>query len=232
MTSEFLPPEVTFLDLLNAFDTNMQPALHALFAAGEKLGDDSPAEAVRHNVHRAQAMMDDFAAYMRAKNGGWALNPKPFSPHVALQTWCQPAQQAAVARGVTLDLALSSLVPPLVLGDAATVGRVLMALIWNAIAFSNDGEVGVQSFWRQDGWQISIQDRGSGIADTDLPYIWEPFWRGASHRDIPTAGCGLGLPLAVALAHTMSGDVWLDDTSSRGSRFSVLLPLPAALPRS
>jgi signal transduction histidine kinase len=71
--------------------------------------------------------------------------------------------------------------------------------------------------------QISVSDRGIGIAAEDLPHIFEPFYRSASVRRAQIQGTGLGLALAKQVAESMGGTLTVLSEPGRGSTFTLSL---------
>jgi len=69
---------------------------------------------------------------------------------------------------------------------------------------------------------ISIKDTGIGISSSDLPHIFERFYRCDQSRSQP--GTGLGLSLARAVARVHGGDITVESRLNHGSTFTVNLP--------
>ena len=86
---------------------------------------------------------------------------------------------------------------------------------------------------------LSVEDRGPGIARGDLPYLFEPFYRGRGARERQVRGFGLGLALVQRAAEEHGGTATADSTPGQGSTFTLRLPAaplevttPDALPHS
>lgn len=179
---------------------------------------------LQRNNRRLLAILDDFVTYVRADAGDMVLSPKPFDPRVQLEAWCDPIRPVADEKGLAIRLSISENVPTQLNGDEAVIKRIVQVLLWNAVSFTQVGEIHVTSDWTENQqWLISVQDSGSGISDDDLPHIFEPFWRGEERPQMPTAGAGLGLPLALALAKSMGGQLFLKESTEQGSNFCVQL---------
>lgn len=125
------------------------------------------------------------------------------------------AQQSRVA--LLANIPASVIVP----GDAARLARVFDALISNGIKFSpNGGEVTV-SITRDGGTaQISVTDRGIGIAPVNFERIFEPFFQ----VDPKTSGTGLGLALVKDIVEAHGGQVGVESAPLQGARFYFTLP--------
>lgn len=184
-------------------------------------------ERIRRNSRRALAILDDFITYVKAEAGEMSLAAEPFDPRASLEGWCGEVAEAASAKNLALHLATSDDVPAQLVGDAAAIGRTVLPLLWNAVTYTPAGAVWVESGWN-GCWVIRVRDSGQGIAEDNIPCIFEPFWRGEDRPQVTTAGAGLGLPLALALAKLMGGQVYLAETSAMGSTFCAEIGVSAA----
>jgi two-component system, sensor histidine kinase len=225
-----------FIQLLRKMGHDMRVPLNTLISTSDMLAGGmydalTPKQTkavvrLQRNNHRLLAMLDDFVTYVRADKGDAVLTPKVFDPRVRLEDWCNRVRPAAEEKNLTLQLTTSEVLPSALTGDEVALSRIVLALLWNAVAFTAQGAIHVTSEWKSDlEWIISIQDSGAGISDGDLLHIFEPFWRGAERPQMPTAGAGLGLPMSLALAKMMGGNLFLKETGSTGSTFCIQLPM-------
>jgi two-component system, OmpR family, sensor histidine kinase MprB len=103
-------------------------------------------------------------------------------------------------------------------GVPSTIERALANLLDNAAKWSSpDGrvEVGVH-----DG-EVTVRDHGPGIAEEDLPYVFDRFYRAASARGMPGSGLGLAIVKQVAEAH--GGQVVAERAEGGGTRMTLRL---------
>lgn len=114
--------------------------------------------------------------------------------------------------------------PPGILAaiDPTALGHIVTNLVDNAIKYGM-GEIAVRVQARDATAVIEVADQGPGIPATDAPRVFDRFYRGAQ-RDVP--GSGLGLAIVKRAIERARGTVVLD-SSPRGSRFTVELPLAA-----
>src|ERR1700688_1358335 len=89
--------------------------------------------------------------------------------------------------------------------------------------------MGIQARFSEHGMggkeiQISVSDRGIGIAPEELRHIFEPFYRSPSVTAAQIHGTGLGLPLAKSIVEAMNGQVTVKSAPGRGSTFTLHLP--------
>lgn len=186
-------------------------------------------ERIRRNSRRVLAILDDFITYIKAEAGEMEMANTPFNPRATLAEWVAEVQDAAEAKNLALHVAISDDVPAQLVGDAAAIGRAVLPLLWNAVTYTAEGAVWVESMWSENGcWAISVRDSGQGIPADNIPHLFEPFWRGEDRPQVTTAGAGLGLPLALALVIHMNGQLWLEKTDMEGSTFCLEIPVGVA----
>lgn len=108
-------------------------------------------------------------------------------------------------------------------GDAQKIQRVFANLLDNAVKYTPDGgaihilieEGGLRAF-------VIVEDTGVGIAHSDLPHIFERFFRGEKSRS--AAGSGLGLSLAKVFVNAHGGTITVESEPGKGTRFVITLP--------
>jgi len=136
---------------------------------------------------------------------------------VQLDDLVAAAVERAQARApqVTFVTALS---PTHVQADPVLLERAVSNLLDNAVKYSPDGapiEVSVR------GGEVIVADHGPGIADEDLPRVFDRFYRAATARSKPGAGLGLAIVREAAEAHGGRATV---ENSAGGARFRLVLP--------
>jgi two-component system sensor histidine kinase KdpD len=112
---------------------------------------------------------------------------------------------------------------PLLKLDAAQIERALVNLLENARRYSGDHPVKVRVGSMRDRMRIRIVDRGPGISATELPRIFEPFYRGGGDGD--HSGAGLGLAIARGFVEANQGRLLAESLPGQGTTFEVELPL-------
>src|SRR5882724_5180253 len=113
---------------------------------------------------------------------------------------------------------------PLVCGDEARLGQVFLNLIVNA-AQAIEGEPAdneiVVSTRREEGFAIiEVSDTGGGIAEADLPRVFEAFFT----TKAGSSGVGLGLSICRGIVASLGGEISVSSEPSRGTTFKVVLP--------
>ncbi len=128
------------------------------------------------------------------------------------------ARTYARIKEITIDVDVEA---SSVLGRRDRLERAISNLLTNAIKFTPEGgRIVVDS---RDG-TISVSDSGPGIAEADLPFIFDRFWRSASARAM--LGSGLGLSIVAQVVAELQGSVSVDhDPTLGGARFRITLPI-------
>jgi two-component system sensor histidine kinase BaeS len=107
--------------------------------------------------------------------------------------------------------------------DRGQVTRALRNLVTNAIQHSPRGGTVRIRLRNGASVEIRITDEGAGIADEDLPYVFERFYRADRSRG-RTPGSGIGLTVARELIGANGGSVEVESTGRGGTTFKIVLP--------
>jgi signal transduction histidine kinase len=111
--------------------------------------------------------------------------------------------------------------------DRGHLARALRNVVTNAIQHSPSGsEVTVTLSEAPGEVAVRVRDRGEGIADEDLPHVFERFYRADRARGAH-GGSGIGLTVARELIAANGGSVEVDSTGSAGTTFRIVLPRDA-----
>ncbi len=125
------------------------------------------------------------------------------------------------------DIAITSDAPTgyKVLGDQPLLVTAMANLVSNAIAYSPNGSpVSISRRRRGDNIEISVTDRGIGIAAADQERVFERFFRVDKARSRATGGTGLGLAIVKHVAANHNGTIRLWSQSGTGSTFTLSIP--------
>ncbi|NIG57446.1 ATP-binding protein [Chitinophaga sp. Cy-1792] len=109
--------------------------------------------------------------------------------------------------------------------DPTLLKHIVMNLVSNAIKFSPEGGIiAVRSECLNNYLQLTVRDKGIGIAEEDRQHLFERFFRGSNAGNIQ--GTGLGLHIVGRYTEIMGGTITCDSKPGEGAEFKVIIPFP------
>jgi signal transduction histidine kinase len=191
--------------------------------------DKGVIDSIHEDAMLLNRMVDDLQELSLAEAGQLRLERKP----VALADVVDRAVEAACPQATAEDLVLSVDVPadlPLVDVDPQRIGQVLRNLLCNAMTHTSPGgEIAITA--RTEGrWvAVCVRDTGTGIAEEDLPYVFDRFYRADRSRSRATGGAGLGLAIVKQLVEAHGGWIEVEGAVGKGTQFTFSLPVADGL---
>ncbi len=174
-------------------------------------------------AERLNAMLRTIMDISEVQAGALKLDLETFAlePVVAslIELYDDVAQDKSITVTATIDPAGQ------VTADRNRLQLLLSNLLDNALKYTPDGgRVKIGARFDPDAIRITVEDSGIGIAEEDLPRIWERLYRGDKSRS--QRGSGLGLSLVKAFVEAHGGRVTAQSGAEGGSVFTVTLPRP------
>ena len=118
---------------------------------------------------------------------------------------------------------------PVLEADEHLLQEVIYNLLDNAVKYSpKEGAISIKAIQRGDRIRVSVADEGIGIPESDLPRIFERFYRADKARSRELGGTGLGLSIVKHVVHRHGGNVEADSSPGHGTTISVTLPIQPA----
>ncbi|HEY7213998.1 MAG TPA: HAMP domain-containing sensor histidine kinase, partial [Thermoanaerobaculia bacterium] len=206
--------------------------LTAIRSAGQNLADGvvaEPAQVRRYGNliadegRRLSDMVGQALEFAGIQSGRRTYHPRPVEVNEIVDGALQDSRWLLQERRIEVEREVEPGLPA-VLADAAALRRAVQNLVENAVKHGGEGGwIGVRARRAGAGQvEITVADRGPGIAAEDLPHLFEPFFRGRRAGNVPGSGLGLSLVRHIAEAH--GGRVSVDSAPGRGSAFTLRLP--------
>jgi signal transduction histidine kinase len=127
----------------------------------------------------------------------------------------------AEAKGLTLDV--QTVGQTWVRGDRERLREVLVTLVDNAIKYTEDGRVGIAVTRSGRKAAVTVSDTGVGIPASDLPHIFERFYRVNKARSRDDGGTGLGMAIARHIVEAHGGSIRAESKPGEGTLITVEL---------
>ncbi len=107
----------------------------------------------------------------------------------------------------------------LVKADREQLHRVIMNVITNSVKYIDKEQamIRIRLTEQDEHVKIAIEDNGSGIAESELPYIFDHFYRTDTSRNSATGGSGLGLAIVKKIIEAHDGTVWAESEQGQGT---------------
>ena len=195
---------------------------------------DRPADAYRESLQevaaeatRMTALIEDLLTLARGDTGVAEMPLEATDLCGVLRDVISEMRGLAEIREARLQASLPE--EAIIAGNRAALHRLFVVLIDNAIKYSREGGDVVVAVRCETSIAVTIQDFGAGIAEQDLPRIFERFYRADRSRSSP--GHGLGLALAESIARLHGATIEVESTEGAGSIFRVTFA-PRRLDRS
>ncbi len=128
-------------------------------------------------------------------------------------------------QGFVFEQSIDSTIPAVAV-DREAIARALVNLVNNALKYSADEKFICVKLYRANGsLKLEVADRGIGITRREQAKIFEKFYRTGDPLVHNTRGSGLGLSLVRHITHAHGGEVEVESTPGKGSKFTLSLPL-------
>lgn len=200
-------------------DDKRETVLHIVLSAARRLTD----------------MVNNILDTAKMKAGRLEYDMKPLRPDRILEEVCTLYEMRAKDLGLTLRRSVEQN-PPEVKADEAMIHRVLSNILANAVKFTPEGgeiTAGARSAPESQSVEFFVRDTGTGIAQSELPYIFQRF---VSVSQIDPSfkkqrGAGLGLSITKKIIEDHGGKIWVESKLGKGTTFRWTLPAMTSKPQ-
>lgn len=226
------------MDFVASVSHELRTPVATIFSAAENIRDGLPQERekfmeqgalITHYASQLNELVDQVLLFTTTAQGKpWhAVHSLTVSEIVesALNNTRGLLKEAGIRLEQRIEAGL-----PMVAGDLGSLSRCLQNLIANAVKYGGaDRWIGLRAEIDDTGRngrhvRIRVEDHGIGIDSADLPFVFDPFFRGTQVVAAQIHGTGLGLAIAKKSAEAFGGTLSVESQIGRGSIFSLRLP--------
>ena len=226
------------MDFVAGVSHELRTPLAVICSAGDNLADGvvpsstdqvrQYGQLIRKEGRQLAAMVEQILQFAGERSGLRHYDLRPARVTEAIEAALEKSRPVIEMSGFTVERRIEPDLP-LVLLDIEAFSQALQNFINNAIKYSRDSRwlsiaaAGAHGK-KGDEVQVTVEDRGMGIAAADLPHIFDPFYRGSAASAGQIHGTGLGLYTARKAILAMGGTVRVRSAPGKGSTFTVHLP--------
>jgi signal transduction histidine kinase len=211
-------------DLRNPLGTIVSSAALLRRLSADAGGSRRPVDAIERAAIRMKRLIQDLLDVARMEGGFLPIEPGVVETRQAIADCIDAHQDLAASAFLALESDVSADVPD-VWADRDRLLQVFENLIGNAIKFTGQsGSIVIGARSQDRGVQFWVRDSGMGIAEEDLPQLFDRFWQADNVR---RRGTGLGLPIVKGIVEAHGGRIWVESVKGRGSIFFFTIPTAA-----
>jgi signal transduction histidine kinase len=186
--------------------------------------DQAHVAPVLNQTYLLERIVDDLHLAALAEAGQLPFDLRPVQAVEVAARVIGVFEADAGERGIALELEIPQPVPP-VRADPQRLEQVLGNLVSNAIRYvPTPGRVTVSIEAQGDAVRVAVQDTGPGVAEADLPQLFNRFWRAEKSRSRAAGGAGLGLAIARQLVEAQGGTIRARNQADGGLEVAFTLP--------
>lgn len=184
--------------------------------------------------HALLNLMDEVLEAVRVSSGEIPLLKRKFNLAQTVEQVVALYQARAHEKKLSLSLSLDNSLPHFVIGDKIRLHRIILELIGNALNFTDTGHVIVDTVLakkenRELIIKITVTDSGMGIPKEKQQEIYLQFKRLTPSYQGIYKGIGLGLYVVKQFIDELGGEIYVDSEPRKGTVFTCLIPMQAAL---
>ncbi|RNL80011.1 PAS domain-containing sensor histidine kinase [Nocardioides marmorisolisilvae] len=180
---------------------------------------------ISRSAERELRLVDDLLTLVAIEESGLSIRTAP----IDLEPVVRDAVEAARPRAEEVDIDLTLEIPGFVVqvdADRDRVGQAIDNLLSNALKFTpSGGTVRVRLHVNERAAEIEVADSGMGIGDIDPSRIFERLYRSGAAVAQQVPGAGLGLTIALAIVEAHNGTIGVVKSDNSGTTFRMSFPL-------
>ena len=178
---------------------------------------------MNQDIDHMTRLVSDLLELSRMETGQISLGLSSTRMRDVIERAVDRHRAQAEAKSLTLSVEVPEGLPPVV-ADPARLQQVVSNLMDNAVKFTPEGgRIQVSAKASQGAVAVSVSDTGFGIAEEDLPHVFERLYK--VDRSRQEKGTGLGLAIAKHIVQLHSGEIRVESREGEGSTFTFTVPV-------
>ncbi|GGD38785.1 ATP-binding protein [Muriicola marianensis] len=232
---EHLPAKKTESHLIAKVSHEVRTPLNGImgFADLLKESDLNPAQEEQVNAILSASrslleIINELLEYSKLEAGSEEFKVVSFNFHNLIAEVTYLCETLIVDKKISLEVKTDPNIPNFLLGDPSKLTQVLLNLLGNAIKFSDQGKVMLETTLKkiekgQAYLKFGITDTGIGIPGEDLDHIFDAFRQAGQHTFSKYGGAGLGLSIVKQIVDRLGGTIAVQSKVDEGTKFDLTL---------
>ncbi len=179
---------------------------------------------VKSSADSLLTVINDILDFSKIESGKMEMDVVEFNLRDCLEIAIRPLGLRAHDKGIELLTDIGADVPGTLAGDSSRLRQIIVNLVYNAIKFTERGEVvvrvGTESIEEEQATlHFTVIDTGIGIPKDKQDVIFEAFSQADGSTTRRYGGTGLGLTISSRLVSLLGGKIWVESEQGHGSQF-------------
>lgn len=211
-------------ELMANISHDLRTPLALIYGYAEMMGDFpdeiDPAQTrlIMDEAERLSSLVNDMLDVAQLESGAMELNVRVYDLTASLNRTLDQVVKLVEGEGYRFHFQPQETVH--VQADEVKLTQAFYNLLVNAIHYSDSQElVEIRQTVGKDGVRIEVEDRGGGIKEEDMPYIWDRYYRGGEAHKRAITGTGLGLSIVKKIIELHGGTCGVESRPGQGSIF-------------
>lgn len=218
-------------NLLRSISHDIRTPLSGMMGTSEILmsrtDKDDPRYGMAKDIHTdalwLHGLVENILNLTKIQDGRLRLNKQPEALEEVVEAALAVMEKRLPERSIQVEMPERVVIAPM---DAKLISQVIVNLLDNASKHtSSDEEISISVKLEENEVYVTVADRGCGIAESDLPYIFQKFYTTAGRSPDSKRGVGLGLAICQSIVNAHGGSICAENREGGGASFTFTLPM-------
>ena len=179
-------------------------------------------ESLKTQTDYFEQMLNDIS-FMFRLDFDHQLETEPINLEIMLHDLVRSIQPLITEKGIELRTIFEDNLP-LINADSGHLTQAIRNVLLNAVDYTDEGYIRLQTSQKNDEIYLTIQDTGGGMTEEQQRHVFDRFYRGDPSRKTKIGGTGLGLAITRKVIEQHGGTIVVESQIGEGSKFTICLP--------
>ena len=182
------------------------------------------AQAIINETNRLSSLVNDVLDMSRIQSGAVPMEKKQYNLTDSVAKTIENMQELLKQDGYVISFEHSGNI--MVTADETRISQCFYNILINAVNYTGEDKHIYVSLSSGDGMaNISVTDTGDGVAEKDLPYVWERYYKNDKNHKRSVTGTGIGLSIVRSVIKSHNGEYGAYNTENKGACFWFSIPI-------